>query len=52
MQRLLDTIQFESRDEIREIALALQEYISKHHPKDASAARRLFDLLDVMDMEW
>lgn len=51
MQRLLDTIQFESRDEIREIALALQEYISKH-PKDASAARRLFDLLDVMDMEW
>lgn len=51
MQRELDTVQFESRDEIREIALALQEYI-RRHPADATAARRLYDLLDVMDMEW
>lgn len=51
MQRSLDTIQFESRDEIREVALALQEYI-RRHPADAAAARQLYDLLDIMDMEW
>lgn len=51
MQRDLDTVQFETRDEVRQIALALQEYISRH-PSDASAAKRLYDLLDIMDMEW
>lgn len=51
MQRDLDTVQFETRDEIREVAAALQEYISRH-PQDANAARRLYNLLDVMDMEW
>ena len=51
MQRSLDTIQFETRDEIREIAIALQEFI-RRHPSDADTARRLFDLLDIMDLEW
>lgn len=53
MQKSFDTIQFESREEIRNIAIALNEYI-KNHGKSSETAdiRRLFDLLDIMDMEW
>lgn len=53
MQRNMDTIQFESRRELEEIGIALQEYMDKHPDKaEDSSVKELFNLLDCMHMEW
>lgn len=53
MQKNMDTIQFESRDELQELMNVIDKYV-KQNPKekDNKTLRRFFDLLDVMDMEW
>lgn len=49
MQRDMDTIQFESRRELEE----LLEVLSKCVTDDSSqTVRELYELLDVMHMEW
>lgn len=53
MQRNMDTIQFESRNEINELMKVIDKYV-KQNPKEKQnkILERFFDLLDVMDMEW
>ena len=53
MQKNMDTIQFESRDELQELMNVIDKYV-KQNPKekDNKTLSRFFDLLDVMDMEW
>lgn len=53
MKKNLDTIQFESRAEIRELMKVIDKYV-KQNPaeKNNKTLERFFDLLDVMDMEW
>ncbi len=50
MQREMDTIQIESRHEIR----AILEFMEKHYSEvqENSTLQRLYDLLDVMGMDW
>lgn len=50
MQREMDTIQIESRHEIREIL----KFLEKHYAEvqENSTLKRLYDLLDVMGMDW
>ena len=50
MKRNSDTIQFEYRSEIRSIMSALEETLKKD-PENQDI-KRLYDLLDIMDMEW
>ena len=53
MKMNLDTIQFESRYEIRNILQALEKYQEEHPTSDIiNDVKRLIDLLDVMDMNW
>lgn len=53
MQKDMDKIQFESRYEIEEIMKVIDKYV-KQNPseKNNKTLERLFDLLDVMHMEW
>lgn len=53
MQRSLDKIQFEHRDEVQELMKMVDKYV-KQNPseKNNKTIERFFDLLDVMDMEW
>ncbi len=53
MQRQMDSIQFESRNEIEKIMIALSVFM-KDHPNDASVedATELYEHLDIMHMEW
>lgn len=46
-----DSIQFESRSEIREILKALYDYSEKHESAP-DEVKRLIDLLEVMEMVW
>lgn len=50
MRREMDTIQIESRHEIR----AILEFMEKHYEEvqENSTLQRLYDLLDVMGMDW
>ena len=50
MRREMDTIQIESRHEIR----AILEFMEKHYEEvqENSTLKRLYDLLDVMGMDW
>lgn len=53
MQQELDTIKFESRAEIREVGLALSEYMQRHPEKAKEGpVKELFSKLDYMDMIW
>ena len=47
-----DTIQFESRVELGRLLKALGTYMNEHKEDEISEVRRLYDLLDVMEMEW
>lgn len=50
-----DTIQFESRREIENIMVVLNDYIKRHKKDDDTTlrdAQSLFDKLDVMHMTW
>ena len=53
MQRDMDKIQFESRNEIREIMSVIDKYV-KQNPKEKNnkTLERFFDCLDAMDMMW
>lgn len=53
MKRDMDKIQFESRAEIGEIIRMIEKYADAY-PKDRNnkTVKRLYDLLDVMEMEW
>lgn len=53
MKKNMDTIQLESRTEIRELMKVLDRYL-KQNPAETQnkTAERFFDLLDVMLMEW
>lgn len=46
-----DTIQFESRQELGEIIRMIEEYKDKHKEVPHSI-ERLYNILDVMEMEW
>lgn len=51
----LDSIQFESKREITDIAYALDEFLKNHKHKDAKLkedVQRFIDLLDAMYMNW
>ena len=47
MQKDMDTIQFESRREIEEVMSVLEQ-----HTEENQTVKELYDLLDVMHMEW
>lgn len=47
MQKDMDTIQFESRREIEEVMKVLEKEI-----EDNQTVKELYDLLEVMHMEW
>lgn len=53
MKKDMDCIQFESRYEIEEIMQVIDKYV-KQNPseKKNKTLERLFDLLDIMHMEW
>ena len=47
-----DKIIFESRREIEGVQIALGDYLESHKSDDNYAAQKLYDLLDVMHMNW
>ena len=47
MQKDMDTIQFESRREIEEVMKALEK-----EKEENQTVKELYDLLEVMHMEW
>lgn len=53
MKKNMDTIQFESRAEIRELMKMINRYL-KQNPaeKGNNTLERFFNLLDVIEMEW
>lgn len=53
LKRDMDKIQFESRREIENILKVIDNYVKQNpEEKKNETLKRLFDLLDVMDMEW
>lgn len=53
MQRAMDTIQFESRAEVRELIRVLEKYVDAYpKEKDNETVKELYNLLDVLEMEW
>lgn len=53
MQKNLDTIQFESRAEVGELIRVLEKYVDAYpKEKDNKTVKELYNLLDVMEMEW
>lgn len=53
MKKDMDKIQFESRYEIRNVLAAIGKYVTQN-PKEKhnKTLSELYNLLDVMDMEW
>lgn len=49
----MDKIQFESRNEIRELMDVIDKFV-KQNPSEKSneTLKRFFDCLDTMDMSW
>lgn len=53
MKKDMDKIQFESRAEIGELIRVLEKYVDAYpKEKDNRTAKELYNLLDVMEMEW
>ena len=53
MKKELDKIQFEYRAEIQELMKVIDKYVKQNpEEKNNKTLERVFDLLDVMDMEW
>ena len=53
MKKELDKIQFESRAEVGEIIKVLEKYVDAYpKEKDNRIVKELYNLLDVMEMEW
>lgn len=53
MKKDIDKIQFESRSEIQNVMDVINKYVEQN-PKEKrnETIARLYDLLDVMHMEW
>lgn len=53
MKKELDKIQFESRTEVNEIKRVLEKYVGAY-PKEKynQTVKELYNLLDIMEMEW
>lgn len=53
MQKEIDKIQFESRREIENVMEMINQYVTQN-PKEKrnETVARLYDLLDVMHMDW
>ena len=47
-----DTIQFESRAELGALLKAMETYMYEHKGEDVDEIKKLYSLLDVMEMEW
>jgi hypothetical protein len=53
MKKNMDTIQFESRAEVGELIKVLEKYVDAYpKDKDNPTVKNLYNLLDVMEMEW
>ncbi len=53
MKKDMDKIQFESRKEVGEIIRVLEKYVDAYpKEKDNQIVKELYNLLDVMEMEW
>lgn len=53
MKKEMDTIQFESRAEVGELLQVLEKYVDAYpREKDNQTVKQLYNLLDVMEMEW
>ncbi len=53
MKRNMDTIQFESRAEIGKLINVLEKYMDAYpKEKDNQVVKELYNMLDVMEMEW
>jgi transcriptional regulator with XRE-family HTH domain len=53
MKKSMDTIQFESRAEVGELIKVLEKYVDAYpKEKDNPTVKKLYNLLDVMEMEW
>lgn len=53
MKKNMDTIQFESRAEVGEVIRVLEKYMDAYpEKKDNQTVKELYNLLDVMEMEW
>lgn len=53
MKKDMDKIQFESRREVGEMLRVLEKYVDAYpKEKDNRTVKELYNLLDVMEMEW
>lgn len=53
MKRNMDTIQFEHRKEVEEIINVISKYVKQNpEEKNNETLKKLYSLLDIMDMEW
>lgn len=53
MQKDMDKIIFESRNEIRELMRVIDQYVTQNpKEKENKTLERFFDLLDIMELEW
>lgn len=53
MKKDMDKIQFESRREVGEVLRVLEKYVDAYpKEKDNGTVKELYNLLDVMEMEW
>lgn len=53
MKRIMDEIQFESQTEVGEIMHVLEKYVEAYpKEKDNETIKELYDLLNIMEMEW
>lgn len=53
MKKDMDKIVFESRAEVGEMIRVLEKYVDAYpKEKDNQTVKELYNLLDVMEMEW
>ena len=53
MRKDMDKIVFESRSEVGEIIRVLEKYVDAYpQEKDNKTVKEMYNLLDVMEMEW
>ena len=53
MKKKMDKIQFESRTEVRKIISVLEKYVDAYPQENNNrTVKELYNLLDVMEMEW
>ena len=53
MKKEMDKIEFEQRQEVEEVMKVIDKYVKeKGGEKENKRVEGLFELVDVMDMEW